>query len=182
MTIKILERGLVVAIVAAIAAGNPAMAQATDVATRTETTGTDRAFSYEMTTTASPEQVWALWTDVSTWKSWDRGLKDAELSAPMRRGAKGRIFPLAGPPASFTVTRFDPKRSYTFVTDLPQAKLTVRRAITGTSPTRFRHDVSFSGSMAEMFAKQLGPGFRKALPPTMRIIAALAEGSARDAQ
>lgn len=145
--------------------------------TNTETEGTDRAFSYEVTTMASPDQVWVLWTDVATWKMWDKGLKDAVLSEPMQRGSKGKIIPLSGPSASFTVTDFDPKISYTFVTNLPLAKLTIRRSIVGTSPTRFRHEVSFSGAMAGTFAKRLGPGFRAALPPAMREIAALAERS-----
>lgn len=172
---KVLGCYLIAAVSTAVAIGSPAIAEESKAVARSEAAGTDRAFSYEVTTTAPPESVWALWTDVSTWKTWDKGLKDAELSEPMRRGSKGKIISLSGQPASFTVTRFDPKRSHTFVTDLPSAKLTVRRTITGTSPTRFRHEVSFSGAMAVTFAKQLGPGFRKALPPTMRAIAALAE-------
>ena len=147
-----------------------------------EAEGTDEAFFHEVTTTASPERIWALWTDVSTWKAWDKGLKDAELAEPMRLGATGKIIPLSGYPTSFEVTEFNPGRSYAFVTDLPMAKLTVRRTIIGTSPTRFRHDVSFSGPMAETFAKRFGPGFRKALPPTMREIGALAESAPPSAQ
>ncbi len=146
-----------------------------------ETSGTDRAFSYDVTTTASPDRVWTLWTDVSTWKKWDKGLKDAELAGPMQLGSNGKIIPLSGPSASFQVTEFNPRRSYTFVTNLPLAKLTIRRTIVGTSPTRFRHEVSFSGMSAGMFAKRLGPGFRAALPPTMREIAALAEAGATNA-
>lgn len=140
-----------------------------------ETEGSNRAFSYEVTTSASPDSIWSLWTDVSTWKMWDQGLKDAELAEPMHLGSKGKIIPLSGPSASFTVTEFDPKTSYTFVTNLPLAKLTIKRTIIGTSPTRFRHEVSFSGVMAGTFAKRFGPGFRASLPPTMREIAALAE-------
>ncbi len=143
-----------------------------------ETEGTNRAFSYEVTTTAPVDRIWTLWTDVSTWQQWDQGLRDAELSEPMRNGAKGKIIPLSGPSASFTVTAFDPQQSYTFVTNLPLAKLTVRRTIVGTSPTRFRHDVSFSGPMGGIFANRFGPRFRAALPPTMRAIAALAESGA----
>jgi hypothetical protein len=144
----------------------------------TETIGTDRAFSYEVTTTAAPDRIWALWTDVSTWRRWDRGLKDAELGEPMRLGSKGKIIPTSGPSASFKVTEFDPQRSYTFVTNLPLAKLTVRRTIVATSPTRFRHDVSFSGALAGTFARRFGPEFRAALPPTMKAIATLAENGA----
>lgn len=143
-----------------------------------ETSGTNRAFSYDVTTTASPARVWALWTDVSTWKTWDRELKDAELAGPMRLGSSGTIISLSGSSAAFEVTEFDPGSSYTFVTNLPLAKLTIRRSIVGTAPTRFRHEVSFSGAAAAMFAMALGPGFRAALPPTMREIAALAEADA----
>lgn len=144
--------------------------------------GTNLAFWHEVTTDASPDKVWKLWTDVSTWKKWDKGLKDAKLEGAMRVGSKGKIIPQSGPSASFEVTEFNPRTSYTFVTNLPMAKLTLRRTITGTSPTRFRHDVSFSGKLAGLLAQRLGPGFRTALPPTMREIAALAESGSPSAQ
>lgn len=168
---------MVVSLSAILASGS-LLAKEPGAMTTAETSGTDRAFSYEVTTTASPDRVWALWTDVSTWKTWDKGLKDAELAAPMALNSKGKVIPNSGPSASFKVTEFEPNRSYTFVTNLPLAKLTVRRTIVGTSPTRFRHDVSFSGVLAGTFAKRFGPGFREALPPTMRGIATLAESGA----
>ena len=39
----------------------------------------------------------------------------------------------------------------------------------------FIHEVCFTGPMAFLWAALLGPGFRKALPPTMEKLAALAE-------
>ena len=110
--------------------------------------GTNRAFSHEVTTTASPEAIWALWTDASTWKDWDKGLKSAEHEGVMAVGSKGRIIPLDGPSAGFEVISLEPGESYTFRTGLPLASLTVERVITGTAPTRFRHTVSFSGPLA----------------------------------
>ena len=178
MRIRMIPVKIAFAVMVSAVATIPADAKEKEQSTMpsSETSGTNRAFSYEVTTTATAEQVWALWTDVSTWKAWDKGLRDAELAGPMQRGSKGKIISSSGSTAVFEVTEFDPKRFYTFVTALPLAKLTIRRTIVGASPTRFRHEVSFSGASAVVFANTLGPGFRKALPPTMREIAAIAEG------
>lgn len=138
--------------------------------------GTNRAFSHEVTTTAPPEAIWALWTDASTWKDWDKGLKSAEHTGEMKPGSKGKIIPLNGPAATFTIKTFETGKSYSFKTGLPLASLTVERVLTGTEPTRFRHSVSFSGPLAGFWAGQFGPGFRAALPPTMDTLADLAEG------
>jgi uncharacterized protein YndB with AHSA1/START domain len=140
--------------------------------------GTNRAFSHEVTTRAPPDAVWALWTDASSWKDWDKGLKSAEHKGEMKVGSKGRIIPLDGPAAGFTVTAMEPGKSYAFRTGLPLASLTVSREITGTAPTRFRHSVSFSGPLAGYWSGQFGPGFRAALPPTMETLAAMAEAEA----
>ncbi len=137
--------------------------------------GSNRAFSHEVTTTAAPDAVWALWTDASTWSQWDKGLKSASHKGPMAAGSIGQIMPLSGPASKFTVEALVPGQSYRFTTDLPLAKLTVTREIIGTSPTRFRHDVRFSGLMASFWASRFGPGFRAALPPTMNTLARLAE-------
>ena len=140
--------------------------------------GTNRAFSHEVTTTAPPEAVWALWTDASTWKDWDKGLKSAEHEGAMAVGSKGTIVPLEGASANFEVIRLEPGKSYSFRTSLPLARLIVEREITGTAPTRLRHTVSFSGPLAGYWSDQFGPGFRAALPPTMERLADLAEARA----
>lgn len=137
--------------------------------------GTNRAFHHEVTTTADPAEVWRLWTDVSTWKDWDKGLKDAVLDGPFEAGARGEIVPLSGPNARFDVTEIDDGQSYTFQTRLPFARLEVRRSFTATKPTTFRHDVRFTGPLGGFWAGRFGPGFRQALPPTMDTIAVLAE-------
>lgn len=137
--------------------------------------GTNKAFSHTQTTTAPPDAIWALWTDVSTWKAWDKGLKDAVMKGPMQLGANGTIVSLSGPNPGFKVTEYNDGVSYAFVTNLPLAKLTVRRTLLGTQPTTFRHDVSFSGLFGGVWASRFGPTFRAALPPTMEALAALAE-------
>jgi hypothetical protein len=115
---------------------------------------------------------------VDTWGTWDKGLKSARAERPLAMGVKGTIIPHNGPDAAFEVVGFDPGVSYAFATSLPLARLTVTRTITGTSPTRLRHDVAFSGLLGGFWAGRFGPGFRAALPPTMETLIARAEGRA----
>lgn len=147
----------------------------------TRAAGTNKAFFHEVTTTADPVDVWRLWTDVSTWKDWDKGLSDAELEGAFRVGAQGKIIPLSGASARFDVTEYDEGSSYAFETRLPFARLEVRRRFVGTDPTVFRHDVSFKGLLGGFWAGRFGPGFREALPLTMETIADLAEAGTGDA-
>lgn len=137
--------------------------------------GTNRAFFHEVETSADASEVWRLWTDVSTWRDWDKGLKNAELERAFAAGAQGRIVPLSGPTARFDVTAYNEGTSYAFETRLPFARLEVRRSLVSENPTRFRHDVTFKGALGGFWASRFGPGFRKALPPTMEAIAEIAE-------
>lgn len=137
--------------------------------------GTNRAFSHSLETSASADQIWQLWTEVSTWKDWDQGLQDAELEGTMTIGAKGKIIPLSGPSSRFEVTEFDDGNSYAFVTRMPFARLIVRRNLVSREPTIFQHEVSFEGALAGFWASRFGPQFREALPSTMEALSALAE-------
>ncbi len=147
--------------------------------------GDNAAFHHEVETSAPPEAIWALWSDAESWARWDRGLKGATLEGPMQVGATGQITPLSGPPVGFKVLEYAPPSHYAFATELPLARLIVRRSIVGFDPTRIRHDVSFEGPLAPLWAAQFGPQFRAALPPTMDALVREAEATAapaRDAQ
>lgn len=137
--------------------------------------GTNRAFSHTVTTDASSDRVWQLWTDVTTWKDWDKGLKDAKIDEPFALGAKGQILPLSGPSSRFEVVEYVEGQSYTFETRLPLARLIVRRSFVSLDPATFQHEVSFEGFLAVFWASRFGPGFRAALPPTMTSLSELAE-------
>lgn len=166
----ILAAALAGALSACAGGASMSTSQSSDIAA-----GTNRSFHHEVSTSASAAAVWRLWTDASTWKDWDQGLKDASLSGAMSLGSKGTILPKSGPASRFVVTEWTEGKSYAFKTSLPLASLTVRRTLMETSPVRFRHEVSFDGLLAGFWANQFGPQFRAALPPTMREIARLAE-------
>jgi hypothetical protein len=140
--------------------------------------GRNSAFSHTIETTALPDQIWRLWTDVSTWAAWDGGLKSASIEGAFDVGAVGKIVPLKGSIVPFTVTDIRPKTSSTFITKLPLAQLNIERslvALPDNGGTRFTHNVSFTGPTGKVWGFILGRGFRKELPMTMAKLARLAE-------
>lgn len=143
--------------------------------------GTRQRFFFEHDTHAPRDAIWALWTDVETWKHWDEGLADAVADGPLRANSRGMIIPNIGLRSAFEVTAFEAGESYTISTRLVGATLHVhRRFVDHDEGCRFRHEVWFSGPLRLLWAALLGGGFRRALPTTMRKLAAHAEQSASE--
>lgn len=132
-------------------------------------------FSESLTTSASPEVIWEIWTTVDQWKAWDTGLKDASMETAFALGAKGSILSLEDRTSRFEVTEFEEGVSYTIKTKLPLGGLHVRRFLepTGDS-TRITHEVWFTGLTGKLFARMFGPKFREMLPEVVRNVERLA--------
>jgi len=136
----------------------------------------NREFWHSATTTASPEAIWRIWTDVSSWKNWDSGLKEAQIEGSFVAGAKGRITTLEGRKVKFKVVEFEEGSSYTYRTALPLGGLYVKRYLeVRDGKTCFTHRVWFQGLTAGIFARQLGGDFREMLPEVLENIKKIAE-------
>ena len=135
-----------------------------------------RAFEATRETSADPDRIWRIWTDVAGWKNWDSGLRDASLAGAFVAGAKGKIVALNGRTASFRVTEVEAGVSYTYRVKLPLAALELRRRLEQTGGrTIFTHQVRFVGLLGGVFARVLGKRFRELLPEVMENVKALAE-------
>jgi hypothetical protein len=139
--------------------------------------GTPKEFSCTLQTTADKETFWRIWTDVRNWHTWDTPLREATLEGAFQQGSKGSLVTAQGQRSSFTITEYKLMQSYTFTTQLPGAKLTVKRYFSGEAA--FTHHVTFSGPLGFLFAALLGRGFMKALPPVMENLKRMAEASSR---
>jgi uncharacterized protein YndB with AHSA1/START domain len=42
-------------------------------------------------TSAAPERVWRVWSDVNSWPEWNPDMKDSRLDAPLQVGTRGMI-------------------------------------------------------------------------------------------
>lgn len=127
-------------------------------------------------TTASPEKIWQVWTDVPNWKQWDKGLKDAFLKGDFAVGTKGKLIPDKGPKSKFIISEVIPNQSYTFKTSIPFGWLVIKRTLeTRNGVTYFTHDVEFTGILKRILGKSLGKKYRKMLPLVMKDIKLIAE-------
>jgi hypothetical protein len=137
--------------------------------------------SYTTVSPASAEKVWSVWVDVQGWPVWDLGLKQARSQGPLALGVPGSYVPQQGPESTFSVVSFNDRKSYSFVTPLPDATLTLTRTLSrrpdGT--TTLTHNVQFAGAQASQFAALFSPGFKAALPSAVEGVARLAEGCAK---
>lgn len=68
----------------------------------------------ELRSDASPEAVWDVITDLSTWPKWGPTVSGAELDdpEPLHLGARGKVFTPVGVPLPFTITEFRPRRCW----------------------------------------------------------------------
>ncbi|MFK7933093.1 MAG: SRPBCC family protein [Saprospiraceae bacterium] len=139
-------------------------------------TPTNKHFWHTVETTAAPEQIWQLWTNVPNWKNWDTGLKDATIEGTFQLNAKGQITSLEGRTSNFKVVEYVAGKSYTFKTSLPFGGLYVKRFYeVKNGKTFFTHEVWFQGLTGGIFAKLFGSNFRKILPEVMKKVKQVAE-------
>src|SRR2546428_13728418 len=105
-------------------------------------------FEYEHPTKASPEAIWALWSDVSRWTEWDTDLEGVTLDGKFAAGVRGVLTPKGTDGFPFMITRAEPDRGYSDETPLPGAVL------------RFDHELlpSAQGTVIRQRVTMEGPG------------------------
>ncbi len=141
-----------------------------------ENAQTNKHFWCSIETTANPEEIWSIWTDVPSWKDWDVGLKNAVINEPFEKDAKGYIISLEDRTSKFRVIEFVKGKSYTFKTKLPLGSIYIKRYLKiNDGATVFTHEVWFEGLTAGIFSKSFGSKFRKMLPIAMQNIKEIAE-------
>ena len=137
---------------------------------------TNYHFSYSVSTHASPGQIWKIWTDVTNWQDWDKGLKSASLEGAFKEGAKGILIADNGRKARFFLEQIQPTQSYVMKTKIPFGWLIISRSMNVTGETtQFTHDVRFTGIFKKALGNKLGKRYRELLPEVMENIKAIAE-------
>jgi hypothetical protein len=134
------------------------------------------SFEHTVETKAAPEAVWALWSDVSGWSSWDDDIEWATLEGPFLAGSRGVLKPKGVPPGAFELVSVVPGKSYTVEQRLRVVTLRFHHDLAEGPPTRFTHGVTVSGVLWPVFVAAFGRRMKKNFPAIMRQLAAVAEG------
>lgn len=84
---------------------------------------------FKTTTTASRQAVWALWSDVNRWSTWNPGTAHAELKGPFVAGAEFSMTPSGQDPMPFRLTQVQEGVSFTDETSMGDICVTVEHRI-----------------------------------------------------
>lgn len=132
-------------------------------------------FEHTEYTPASPESIWALWSDVTSWPAWDGGVERATLRGPFEPGTKGTLKPRGAPAMLFALTDVRPAAGFADVTRLPFSRMHFEHeAVRAGDRTRLTHRVTIRGLTTPLFSRLIGRGIAKGLPETVRTLARLA--------
>jgi hypothetical protein len=132
------------------------------------------SFEYEhtVTTSASPADVWALWSDVGSWHCWDPAVERVALEGHFAEGAAGTICLVGGVEAPFVLEIVEPRARY--LDKLTIGDLVIRidhqvKAVDGTTEVLVRTVVEGDG------AADIGPMVTGDTPKALDALVGMAE-------
>jgi uncharacterized membrane protein len=116
--------------------------------------GTGQVERAAITIDAPIEVVWAVFTDVERWPTWTRSVTSVELiDGPMRLGARARIRQPQLPTVVWTVTDWDPGRSWTWTATGPGARTQALHVLTASgTATIAEQSIIPSGPIGRLLA------------------------------
>jgi hypothetical protein len=129
-------------------------------------------------TTATREQIWALWADLEGWPNWDAGLDWVKPEGPLAEGTFAKLKPKGAKVVPFEFVEVDEPNGFVDVTLLPQAKMRMEHRLRDADGVlELYQRVSFDGPMARVFGYIIGRGMKRDMPVAMRTLLDQAEAS-----
>ena len=128
-------------------------------------------------TTASPESVWRLWSDVRTWPGWNPDVEAVNIDGPFAAGTTGSMTTKAGGTHAVTLTDVQPGRSFRLETSpAPLSTFTFLCEIrpNGVGST-ISQSVSMRGPLGGLFSAMMGKRMAEGFQPILAGLKAAAE-------
>ena len=127
-------------------------------------------------TSASKEQIWKLWADVSNWNVWDKDVESSQLFGEFKTGIKGVLKPAGGPKTKFEMTECTYLESFTDRSFLPFCKMDFIHSMIETgNGIEITHRVVMTGFLTFLFSKVIGSKIKFGLPAAIERLIKIAE-------
>ena len=133
---------------------------------------------HSVETTAAPETIWKLWTDVGDWPRWNADLDRAELAGPFAQGSAITMFPRKDDPIELTIAEADAPERFVDRADLGPVVVRTTHRIERIDDDRSRivYRMEITGPEADTLGPQIGPDITADFPEVLARLAAVAEG------
>ena len=133
-------------------------------------------FEYSHPTSATPEAIWRLWSDVTSWPAWDTDLESVTLDGDFVTGSKGALKPKGMDAFPFALTRVEPERGYSDETPLEGAVLRFDHdLLPADGAIVIRQRVTVDGPAANGYFEQFAENIILDIPGSLARLAAKAE-------
>jgi uncharacterized protein YndB with AHSA1/START domain len=133
-------------------------------------------FEHSVHALVSRERVWALWTDVSGWPSWNPGVGRAKLEGLLTEGATGTVRAAGGPTSTLKVVAIEPGRR--FVTETSERLMRLRfeqeLAEVEAGELRVTHRVRMTGPATPLMRHTVGARLQRSIPEAVAALVELA--------
>jgi Polyketide cyclase / dehydrase and lipid transport len=132
---------------------------------------------HSIETSATPQQIWRLWTDVAGWPEWNADIEEIELIGPFAAGSMIRMTPIGQEPIELRIAEaIEPEL---FVDEADFGEIVVRTAHRAEQLDDGRARVSYrmeiTGPAADTVGPELGPEISGDFPQTLTALVGRAE-------
>ncbi len=135
----------------------------------------------EATAKASSRDVWDIWTDVSSWPTWDQDLEWSVLDGPFKVGTEGKLKPKGWPASKFCLISVEEEKSHSDRTQMPMTEVVFKHSLDrcGEHEIRIKHRVEVRGLLAPLLWLTMRRALEKGMPHAVKKLAQLAESRAQ---
>lgn len=135
----------------------------------------------EAITTATPADIWKVWTDVSAWPKWDHDLEWARLDGPFTAGTNGELKPKGWFSSKFQLIAVEKNKHHSDKTAMPLTQVIFHHSIVPHDPYKIRvvHHIKATGLLAPLLYFTMRKKLQKGLPEAVERLVKLAETTAK---
>jgi hypothetical protein len=124
---------------------------------------------HSIETTATPDAIWRLWTDVRGWPSWNRDIERIELAGPFAAGSTIVMTPIGGEPIELRIAEAVEPESFVDEADLGEVVVRTLHRVQRVDDERARitYRMEITGPAADTVGPQIGPEISGDFPETL---------------
>jgi uncharacterized protein YndB with AHSA1/START domain len=135
-------------------------------------------YEHSIETTAAPDAVWRVWSDVAAWPRWNDGIETITSHGPFEAGTTFTMTPPGDEPVRMRLTEIVPGKLFT--DEMDGGDFTVRTVHrlepAAAGRTRITYRTEITGPAAGQVGPQIGPAITADFPHVLAALAKLTEG------
>ena len=138
-----------------------------------------REYGTSVESSASPERVWRIWSDMSTWGEWNPNVSTMEWQSGFVSGSSGIMNTRAGQHHKMQLVDVDPGKSFALLTAVvPGTRFRFNcRIEPANGKTKVSQTVEVGGLLGPIMGGMLGPQVSKEFGTLLQNLARKAESS-----